>query len=335
VTRLDILASERHYLSHLAPIAHAFGTDAHVFCSTTDTLLHARELGLDAKIGAPRGPTGPPVLVASYRDSNQLDPARPRAYLEHGVGQSYTQLRTERHRGVPGGRGWERCELFLVAGPHAAQEWRTFYPETPIVQLGGSPRLDQWAGYQPHNDLPVVAFSWHWDMRVVPETRASWRYWAQAVAQVTRSSDRFWLGHAHPRYWSTMEQQYRRLGIAATRSFTPVMQTADLYVIDNSSTAFEMASFDRPVLSLNCPTYRRDVEHGLRFWSHVPGLEVDDPADLAEAIDAALCDKGDAQVRRRRAVDAAYGRMQNGCATARAVEAITDWLDHRTERKAS
>ncbi len=46
-----------------------------------------------------------------------------------------------------------------------------------------------------------------------------------------------------------------------------------------------MAYLFRRNITLNAPWYRRDVEHGLRFWDNPPGRMVDGPDQLLDMID--------------------------------------------------
>jgi glycosyltransferase involved in cell wall biosynthesis len=86
-----------------------------------------------------------------------------------------------------------------------------------------------------------------------------------------------------------LEQTYRQCGIEVVRSFDEVCRRADVYACDNSSSIYEFASTGRPVVLLNAPWFRRDVEHGLRFWAAAGiGRQVDEPEDLAEAIRCSL-----------------------------------------------
>jgi CDP-glycerol glycerophosphotransferase (TagB/SpsB family) len=59
-------------------------------------------------------------------------------------------------------------------------------------------------------------------------------------------------------------------------------------VCDTSSTIYEFASLDRPVIVLNSPLYRKDIKHGLRFWDNIPGIMIDNPWELPSAIDEAV-----------------------------------------------
>jgi CDP-glycerol glycerophosphotransferase (TagB/SpsB family) len=128
------------------------------------------------------------------------------------------------------------------------------------------------------------------------------------------------IGHGHPRIWPVLEPQYRRFGIEPVAEFDDVMARAAVYVCDNSSTIYEFASTDRPVVVLNAPWYRREVEHGLRFWSLIPGEQVAGPEELPRAIDRALAE--DPYAERRREVVAEVYAYTDGKAAARAADAI-------------
>ncbi len=90
------------------------------------------------------------------------------------------------------------------------------------------------------------------------------------------------LGHRHPRF-THLRGYWERHGIREAE-VEEVRTRAQLLICDNTSLAYESAFCGRAVISMNCPEYRRDVEHGLRFWSHVPGLQVDSPEELIDAI---------------------------------------------------
>jgi len=132
------------------------------------------------------------------------------------------------------------------------------------------------------------------------------------------------LGHGHPRVIRRLESSYRRKNLEVTREFTEVLRRADLYICDNSSTIFELASMGRPVVLLNAPWYRREVEHGLRFWEAAEiGLQVDRPEELVEVVRWALADPPSQREKRRQAVQLAYA-YTDGRATERAVKAIME-----------
>lgn len=170
---------------------------------------------------------------------------------------------------------------------------------------------------------PVVAVTFHWDCGVVPEARSAWRHYDRSLPALAR--DRSWqlLGHGHPRLWPTISRRWAQLGVPLVPELADVLDQADVLVGDNTSALYEFASLGRPVVVLNQPGYRRDVEHGLRFWSHPPGLQVDRPAELADTIARALTDPPAVQALRARAVARAYAHT-DGQAAARAAAAIME-----------
>ena len=95
------------------------------------------------------------------------------------------------------------------------------------------------------------------------------------------------LGHGHPRILDQLMPVYEELGIEPAYTFEEVLDRASVYCCDNSSTLFEFASLDRPVVVLNPPWYRREVEHGLRFWEAATvGVQVgDQPLDIGLRLD--------------------------------------------------
>ena len=68
---------------------------------------------------------------------------------------------------------------------------------------------------------------------------------------------------------------------------------------------------------LSAPSFRRHVEHGLRFWSHVPGLQADHPGEVVERV---LGPSLTVVMRRLRAaaVSEAYEAVDGRCTEAAA-----------------
>ena len=87
------------------------------------------------------------------------------------------------------------------------------------------------------------------------------------------------IGTWHPR--DTLGHKvWKNLGIEATSDPDEVLRKATLLIADNTSLLYEAAHVGIPSIVLNAPWYRKDVEHGLRFWDHVPGAMVDDPYEF-------------------------------------------------------
>lgn len=302
---VDAFASLPHYRAHLEPIWEALPEQLRGEFTSRPSL------------------TGGPVLVAAYRDAHFLR-RRPRILCEHGVGQSYTGTDNPSYAG---GRGHEGTILFIVPNEQAAAKWRRAYPDIPVA-VTGSVRLEHLrevaARWQPHDAKPRVAVSFHFNLPLVPETRWAFPEYREHLKSLT--GDFTILGHGHPRAWRRLEPFWRRIGIEPVSSFDEVLGRADLFVCDNSSALYEFSATGRPVVALNASHYRRDVDHGLRFWDLVPGAQCDHPEDLEATIRYALSDPPEERARRDRCVEEVLG---HGGGAERAADAIAEVLDSK------
>lgn len=318
--KIHAYASESHYAAHLAPILAALPDDirGRMFAS------RATPWG-----GPPQSRMVEPVMVASFADACAgITRAVPIIHVEHGAGQTYDLGDGKTHPSYAGGRSpaYDRVRLFLTPGDHGAQRWRDAYPDTPAVAVG-CPRLDPWhLGRRRHAPVPVVAFAFHSDLNLVPETRSALRWYLTSLERLRTASEAGgWVpvGHGHPRAWRHLEGMWRRLGVEAVPDFADVLDIADVLVADNSSVLYEFSSTGRPVICLNAPWYRRDTEHGMRFWNLVPGVQVDHPDGLYPAIRRAVDEPWHMDTVRSRVSGHVYAR-RDGTATAAAVAAIME-----------
>lgn len=314
-------ASRDHYLAHLLPVYEALPAD------------------LRGELIGPRG--GDPwrtrkerlvgvddlVLVASWVDSQRWT-RRKVIYLEHGAGQTYDgDPEAAGHGSYSGGAGHDHTVLFLCPSETVAGRWRARYDAASAVV--GCPRLDGLIGRRAQNRADdVVAITFHWDNPLCPESRSAYAHWRTALPDVVAELQAEGLrvvGHGHPRWGRTMRQAWAAMGVAYAEDLDAVLAEATVLVADNTSAAYEAAALDIPVVSLNAPWYRRDVEHGLRFWSHVPGFEVDGPEqDLAgHVVMEATSGGAESAEHRARAAAYAYSAVE-GRAARRAVEAIEE-----------
>jgi len=258
--------------------------------------------------------TGPPILVASYSDL-RLCRQRQAIFVEHGSGQTYLGVDEAAYSGGP---DRDNVVLFLCPNSTVAARNADRYPGARSIAVG-CPRLDYWHTRPPQarSTPPVVAFTWHADLNLVPETRNGFRHFSPAVT-ATRDAGYTVLGHAHPRFFRRIEGWYAQHGIEAVATLDEVFARADILVADNTSAAFEFASLDRPIVWLTPPHYRRDVHHGLRFWDAlVLGPEATRPEDVPDAIKQAITEYRPHD----ELLDGLYAG-RDGAATKRAVEAI-------------
>lgn len=232
------------------------------------------------------------ALVASY---GTLVKAKRQGFrrivlAQHGAGQSYGgDPRSARNPGYPGGDKNDEVGLFLVPNEYAAWRWQERYPAA-TVRVVGCPRLDTLPLKEPHpfydGHGQVVALTFHWDAYFSPEANSAYKDFAHVLPDLAR---RFRvIGTGHPQRHD-LRWRYEAAGIEYIESFDEVCRRADVLVCDNSSVMFEFASTGRNVVVLNALTYRRDVRHGGRFWDwESVGPVVNDPADLADAVEVAL-----------------------------------------------
>ena len=223
---LDAFASSPWYIDHLRPVWLALPPEAR-------GRLYVSAKSIDAAKGLPGVTLSPPVgrgpiLTLSYADYRAavMIGRLHIALGQHGAGQSYSNDGPA----YPGGRGQERASLFLVPNEHSAQRSRRAYPRAQ-VEIIGCPKLDTLPRKERDGE-PVIAFSFHWDSRTIPELRSAWSYYQRAVLDVARHHKV--IGHAHPRTLSMIGRWYRKVGIETVASFEDVLRRADVYCCDNS-----------------------------------------------------------------------------------------------------
>lgn len=220
-------------------------------------------------------------LVAGYIDIDRCA-GRPIVYIEHGAGQSYGG-------GHPGYHGESVHPDNVVGYVSPRQEVADSWGR-PAVAVG-SPVCDDFPLFT-GNDEPIAVITFHWNCMLYPETRSALDHYVRHLGPLVhrlRSQGFRVFGHHHPRD-TRLPTIWRNLHVAEIDA-RQMRAVADLLIVDNSSVAYEMLYLARSVVSLNAPWYRRDVNHGLRFWDAVPGLPVDSPEEL---LDLDFCaDVGD------------------------------------------
>lgn len=319
---IDALASERHFVDHIAPVWRALPAEARGIFSVHHSLVnHAAARGIPEAVALTSSflHRQEPVIVAAYGDYRRTISRRV-IYMEHGSGQSYDKP----HTSYVGGPGRERVALFLCPSERVAQQNAAAWPAARSVACG-APRTDRWMDHRPANAEPVVAISFHWDCKVAPESRSAWTHFYPGLKSLAAAFPGRILGHAHPRLFSSVRGPYKAFGIEPVEDFEEIMRRADLYAVDNSSTLFEFAATGRPVVVLNDPRYRRSVDLWPRFWWGADvGIQADTPQELIPAIRRALTDPPPVAARRATISAELYAHL--GHASDVAAEEIIRWL---------
>lgn len=324
---VDFFASHIAYAEHLLPIWWALEPEERgTFYATSMAEQIVRpEVGRKWRRHNPPS-KGPLTVLASARDMAHTG-SRNVALVNHGAGQSYNgSAESSGDPSYSGGRGRGKVRLFLEPGRVAADQTRAAKPKGDVAEVG-PPKMDPWIGSKaPNNREPVIAVSFHWPCAICPEAGWAWPEFAPAVKELAK--DTKLLGHAHPRVWRRLKPWYESIGVEPVQSFSEVLERADIYVADNSSTIFEFALLDRPVVLMNATDWRRDVEHGLRFWEHSGiGLNADESDELKYSIEDAILTIGsDAwrQIRHDHLQD--IYTIRDGTSAFKAAQAIREVL---------
>lgn len=268
---IDVWCTRPHYAAHLRPVWDALPDDQRgQWYDVTDD---------------PEG--GTVLLTGAYRDLDWMRARYPRlALVEHGIGQTYDD---RDHPAYPGGIR-KPYDLLLAPGSHVIDP-----AAGETVAIGCSAV----AGREPGvGGRTRMAVSFHWDCGVSPEAGTGfWEYLPFLQAEAMKVGGL--LVHAHPLIQDDVfEQLVGKDGIVACPDFAQILDEAAVYAVDNSSTLFEFAALDRPVVVLNPAVYRRAVRHGKRFWDWADvGVNVDHPSQLGDALRVSLA--GDPQSARR------------------------------------
>lgn len=296
VVGVTVVASQAHYRAHIAPVWDALPG-------------HVKQAG-----------ERPRAIVAGWIDLRRVRSV-PVCMMEHGAGQSYEGVS---HGSYAGGDGRDKVSLFLYPHERVLERNAGRYVEA-AHRVVGCPRLDVlWELRRARDGLrdgDTVAVSFHWRCIIAPEAGTAVDEWKEEVERLVRSGVRV-LGHGHPRIMDELAPWWESLGVEVVYDWGEVVRRADVFVCDNSSALFEAAAVGLPVVVLNSARWRRDVDHGLRFWecSEVgPNLWPGD--SLLEGIEAAYgWDAGDLLNR-------VYRFVPDGsrAATRAAVEAVTLW----------
>lgn len=319
--KVDFLATEEHFVHHLLPLYYALSEENRGDFFTTQM---ATNLEWSIHRDKPEEIVKRVNLYNKHRllvMASLLTPIaqninRPIGWIAHGAGQVYSGARW-RYR--------ENNNLFLALCPN--DYYANFVKNNTRcknIKVIGSPKLDKWYDYKKSiNFKPIVALSFHHDRKACPESTSAFPHFRSVLPDLFRQEEWQILGHGHPRMIDKLIPLYEKYNIEYTRDFEEILRRADLYICDHMSTLYEFAAVDdKPVVVLNAPWYRREVEHGLRFWEHSDvGINCNYPKDLLDCIQKALKDSEHQKRLREKCLKAVY-KYRDGDSTQRAVHEI-------------
>lgn len=287
-------ASAPQYVDHLTDLWSALpaGTRGAFRARPGDAAHRAEALGVVDLEPSPGPIAAEHVIVAAYSDLRSVVAARCGrvCLVEHGAGQTYLPGVSA---GYPGGDGRDDVSLFLAPNPRVLALNRAAYPDAAHA-LVGAPRLDalkRLRSSTPRTEGWLAVLSWHWPCVAVhaPESGTAWLEYRDHLTWIAEQFGGTIALHAHPRYASVVATFARKVGLEWIGDFRDVVKRADVYAVDNSSTLYEAAAVGVPVVVVNSQWWRRDIEHGLRFWSHAAvGLQVDAPEQFPDALESTL-----------------------------------------------
>lgn len=334
---IDFFARRIHYIDHMAPIWPHLENRGK-FYVPIDLVEHTMKRGIDSRdiIGLPysnsgkiegiKAPPGNPLFVCAYMDLEAgwlADYRRPFIMMEHGVGLTFGS-----HPAYAGGIGLrQRVHLFLAPNEFIRNKTAKTYPEAPQIVIG-TPKLDYVKPMRPNTRNPTIVISFHWDGRqVAREAGNAFDHYRDILPSIAKQFHL--VGHAHPRIQKQLKPLYNELGITEfIVDFEEVMQVGDLYINDASSTAYEFATTMKPVILLNSPVYRRNIDYGIRFWRWTDfALSVDHPDQLLGAIQSTLDNPLQNHTKQKTTVSDLYPYL--GTSANRAANAIGEFLRGR------
>jgi hypothetical protein len=342
--QLDAFAKRIHFLQHILPIWQAAPRQGFFFVTPELYRDYAALTGdasfLTVVYPNERGhyqfpETGNPIITSAYRDFTDVlswerfshETRRIKIFMEHGAGFTFAN-------GNPSyaGGGEERKNVDLFLSTNRYVKWANERAQKTPNAIIGCPKLDKWHKQASQRQAlqgmaePVIGVAFHWDCKIAPETRSAYPVFKSAIHKLAQQYTV--IGHAHPRETALMRAEFAKMGIEFVDDFEQIMARCDIYLNDASSTLYEFASLDKPVVVLNAPWYRHRMKFGLRFWEHSDvGVNCDNSEKLPDAVELALQDSPEQQAKRQAATQDVYPVRGNAAETAN--QAIETFMKER------
>lgn len=314
---IDFFARWPHFVDHLLPIYQHLGERAGSFFVAPNVADYLRVRGVSPVILKPRtrgnnlevAPEGNnPLVVAATGDMQMAysrNASRPLILMEHGPGITFPN-----NSSYAGSQGLRRiAKLTLAPNFETYEKTKIALPNAKQV-IVGTPYLDPWCNLFDERrttepEKPTVCIAFHWDgSRVQPEAGNAYKHYQAILPVLAQQKTIRLIAHGHPRNINDLAPVYQRLGIEIVWNFEEVLNRADLLINDCSSIAYMFLVTGKPVILLNAPWFRRNINYGLRFWDYTDiGQNVNNPKDLIDAIQHALKNPNEFYPERKRAVE--------------------------------
>lgn len=326
MTPLDFHCSEVSHARHLLPVWQALPPEARgTFTAGIAAAGWLSARGVDVEVARIPADSTRPTVVASFPDLRDCR-GRPLALVEHGAGQTYIGLTSG---GYPGGPDRDPVSLFLCPSPRVAYLNSARYPDAEVRVVGCSTLDGRWNTRTP-NRPPTVALSFHWAADfTVPEGRPAWPAYVKHLRAIRDGLEGRVIGHGHPRALDRYRARYEQAGIEVVDDFDEVLDRADVYAVDISSTGFEAAATGLAVVWLDAPWYDRQAGHGLRWgWqAEAVGWRCLGPESLPVVAGHAAA-VPDTIPGRLAGLEDVYAWAGDNMAAARSAEALLDWAPY-------
>ena len=332
--RIGCYAANYYYVDHLVSIWQSLPVEARgLWWVNNESSRRLEHYGIDPKVWAKTfkyradithslrySAEKYPLLSASYGEWKQVRAGRCSApYMPHGQGGPGNNVEQVWHRHA------SQVPIMFCSAD------RAILPGLNCHSIDGQPKVDRWIGHKPQNDKPIIAVSFRWR----ESTCALNHYQEHLSGFIKEASERGWevLGHGHPLRWEKcFKPLWKSLGVSFTSDFEKVMRVANVYCADASSTSFEFAATDRPVVFLDCPAYEERRESMWHRFSHAyAGVTCNHPRDMAESIAEALIDSPEQKALRAKAVAEIFGK-NDGLSSQRAAQKL---LKHYSQESLS
>lgn len=339
---LDFFAQRQHYIDHLAPIWNALPPERRrLFHTTEDLASYAWHSLHDARVVMVDGytPSGNnPILCAAYGDMSRAarNPERKIITIEHGTGHGFG---TAAYPNATKGRR-DLVDLALMPNEYTARLSRAV--RSTRCEVIGTPKMDEWLYGQdpsifykgPRSNPPVIAIAFHWGDRHAnpPESGSAFEHYQGILAELAKRYKV--IGHGHPLESPACRQIFEEAGIEWVSNLREVFHRADILVNDLSSILYEFIVLGKPVIVLNAPWFRRDVQWGIRFWDYSDaGINVEGPDELFAALDRTIAEYGTICAQeRRQAIADLY--PYPGYSAQRAADVLVKYLEEVESVKA-